>query len=110
VKTLALLVLLVACGPTDIRPASLKSSDTPTSGERARELLRASCDAHGGWERWRNHQTRQVVLADHWDGWMGKLSLPWPENRQRLKMQFLRDTFYGRAEHLTSNCSPAVAH
>ena len=29
---------------------------------------------------------------------MGKLSLPWPENGQRMRMEFLRDTFYGRSQ------------
>jgi hypothetical protein len=37
-------------------------------------------------------------MTDHWDGWMGELSLPWPENRQRMKVRFRRDTFYCRAE------------
>ena len=37
-------------------------------------------------------------LTDVWEGWAGKLSLPWPENGQRMRMDFLRDTFYGRAQ------------
>ena len=92
------LAVCASCGPTDIRPEDLKAGKALK--ERGASLLRASVQKHGGWERWRSHETLKVVMTDHWDGLIGWFSMPWPENGQRMEMQFLRGTFYGKTKKL----------
>ena len=87
---------------SDIRPPALKEAEIDAeSAARARELVARMLEAHGGLVRFRSFTAAEVVARDDWPSAEARAQyMPWPENDQRIRYQFLLGTFDSRAEIL----------
>ena len=105
-KTALVLVILLAVGafwaiPTaDLRSDALKMNGiTGDALKKGKELLLETAEAHG-LQRAKNYTTAEFTFKDEWNGLMGKVMNPWPENSVPIRMQTLLRTFTSRVEFL----------
>lgn len=93
------LFFALACGTAclaDIRPESLtESNGTAAAREQGITVLRASLQATG-LKAWQKHTTASIEVRDQWNGLMGKLAAPWPENPQQFRQDMVLGTFSSR--------------
>ena len=104
--TLLAVVLMMlcatGCGTADLRTNTLKETGlTPAAVERGKQVLAEAVQAHGGHDGLGRFTTADVVLRDTWPGWLARtFFMPWPENNQPMRLQYLLGTFTSRVEIL----------
>ena len=104
------LMVLTGCGTADLRTDRLKETGlTPTAVERGKQILAEMVQAHGGHDGLRRFKTADVVLRDAWPGWFTRtFFMPWPENNQRMRFQYLLGTFTSRVEFMDGQAKGTV--
>lgn len=88
-----LLALLSSCSITDLRPEVLRQNEVESvRAERGRELLERALEAAGGRLAWESYAAADLQLTDNWQGFVGTLFRPWPDNPTRLQVRYDLDT------------------
>ncbi len=90
---LTALLLLPACAVQDIRP---DTAAIHWNESRGRELLEKAARIHGE-SYWKTLETYEISLEDRYFGFWGKLASPFPKNSTLMRLQYIPQTFTGRA-------------
>lgn len=89
----ALAWLLTSCAIRDIRP---DTSGVFWNEEKGRALLEKAARIHGV-NYWKELETYEISISDQYYGWVGKLISPYPGNEGALRLQYIPESFTGRA-------------
>ena len=89
----AMVVFVQSCATADLRTETVK---THPDEEKGRRLLREAFDAHGG-KNWQDLETYEIKLHDQYFGFMGKMGNPYPGNEATLLLQYIPNSYNGRA-------------
>lgn len=95
-RTIAFFTLafsLSSCAIRDIRP---ETSGVFWNEEKGRALLEKSARIHGV-KHWKELETYEISISDQYYGWAGKLISPYPKNQANLRLQYIPESFTGRA-------------
>ncbi len=112
---LAFLIVLGVGGITiafyvaDIRPMELKKGYiTEAAASKGKELLVRTANMHGI-QKWNMHKNLEIIGVDDWFHWMGRVFInPFPNARQKIKLQLLLGTWTSRLELLDASGSIEV--
>jgi len=83
----------------DLRNDKLKQGITETMIKRGKKLLNSSAEAHG-LKEYKKLTTIEFDFKENWNGLMGTMMRPWPENNQKIRMKSLLRTFTSNIEFL----------
>ena len=90
---LVLTLVFSSCKIADLRTDQVK---TNLDQEKARQLLAATAKAHGV-SNWEQYETYEANFHDVFLGFVGKNGNPFPKNEAHLQLQYIPNTFNGRA-------------
>jgi hypothetical protein len=90
----SILILLSACGISDLRTPSLQESTTVKSNDKGFGLLKKASEKQG-LAQWRNHQTYHSNFMDTFFGLKGSFARPFPKNTKGLILDGATDSYNG---------------
>jgi hypothetical protein len=85
----------------DIRPTELKNGQiTEGKASKGKEILLRAANKHGK-QKWNLNNNLEIIGIDDWFNWMGDVFInPFPNARQKIKLQMLLGTWTSRLELL----------